>query len=205
MKRKILVTILLTVLFCIVNTKPVIASTELSEAEESILDNLKKEFEIQGKVIEIPSFYLNQAENELRKNQTDLTKEQADAINYKINEAIHIAQTINLETVDIFNNTKAIEKIVLLVKDAASIANYTVSVDILNKTVKVTDTLGNTINLEKATIKQTGLSVSLLSYIYPPVYVSFTLLLLIIIWALAIYEYQSFPKKVTINYYETKD
>ncbi|MDF2589882.1 MAG: hypothetical protein K0S41_3723 [Anaerocolumna sp.] len=163
MIKKVIITVLLTTIICLVYAKTVIAASGLSEAEISILNNLREEFIFQGKVIKIPSFYLNQVENEFRKNDVDLTKEQADVINSKINEAIDIAENINLNSSNIFNQTKAIEKVVLLVKDAASIANYTVSVDIVNKTVKVTDTKGNTINMAKETINQTGF------WIYSPV------------------------------------
>lgn len=199
MIKKVIITVLLTTIICLVYAKTVIAASGLSEAEISILNNLREEFIFQGKVIKIPSFYLNQVENEFRKNDVDLTKEQADVINSKINEAIDIAENINLNSSNIFNQTKAIEKVVLLVKDAASIANYTVSVDIVNKTVKVTDTKGNTINMAKETINQTGF------WIYSPVVAILGLLFIFSLYIVLMKNYLLLMKVERTKNYETKN
>lgn len=199
MIKKVIITVLLTTIICLVYAKTVIAASGLTEAEISILNNLREEFIFQGKVIKIPSFYLNQVENEFRKNDVDLTKEQADVINSKINEAIDIAENINLNSSNIFNQTKAIEKVVLLVKDAASIANYTVSVDIVNKTVKVTDTKGNTINMAKETINQTGF------WIYSPVVAILGLIFIFSLYIVLMKNYLLLMKVERTKNYETKN
>jgi hypothetical protein len=158
--RKNIITKLVIFILCLLYASPVLAASGLSEAEVSILDKLHEKFIIGGMEVQIPTSYLNQAENELIKNNVDITPEQAEIIIAKVDEALQIAKTINIRTISDFEQSEAVEKIVVLVKEAASAANYTISVDIFSGSVDIVDPDGNSMYLVKEVINQTGYDLS---------------------------------------------
>ncbi|HWT27735.1 MAG TPA: hypothetical protein VN131_07320 [Mobilitalea sp.] len=156
MKRKIVFAVILTILMCIVSSEYATAATGLSVGEQSILDKLKTGIEIKGKVEHIPVTYINMVENEFIKNETDITPEQAAAIIGKLDEAIDIVKTAGLKDVaDIKTSTEAL-RIMKLADEAAGIVHYSLSINLSDMSLNITDPEGNSILVSKSGINQTG-------------------------------------------------
>lgn len=160
MKRKCSLIVVLTLLMCIADLEYALAATGLSKAEESILEELKTEIEIDGNPVKLPVAYLNQVENEFIKNKSDLTEEQAEIINSKIEEALGIVKTLDFKEQENALNYKSVLKLLQLVNEAAAVADYKVTFDIANYSVNITDPEGNIVYVAKNQINQTGSSVA---------------------------------------------
>lgn len=160
MKKKCFVLVVLTVLLCITDLEYVMAATGLSKAEESILEKLNSEVNMNGIVMKIPTSYLNQVENELMKNEVDISKDQAKVINGKIDEALSIVEAMDFDDLADMENSKSIAKLLKLVDEAAAVVEYKVTVDIANYSVHITDPEGDTVHVAQSKINQTGYSLT---------------------------------------------
>jgi hypothetical protein len=156
MRKKSLAGLALTLIMCLMASTSAMAATGLSKAEESILDNLKAGVEVNGKVVAVPASYINQAKNELMKNDVDITAKQAATINEKIDEAAAIVKKEKITKASDLKNSKEVNKVVELTKEAAGVAGYTVSYDAASGIVKVLDPDGNVVFTTKNVINQTG-------------------------------------------------
>jgi hypothetical protein len=156
MKRKLMVVILVTILMCLAGTEYVLAATGVSEAEQTILDKMKAGVEVNGKVVHMPVSYINQAENELIKNEVDLTSEQAAVINQKIEEAMEIVKTISLKDLTEMRKPEAVFKLIKIVDEAAAEIDYKVSIDFRTMALNITNPKGDTVFVSKNSINQTG-------------------------------------------------
>jgi hypothetical protein len=161
MKRRYrFLTLVLTIGMLFMNTEYAMAATGLSEAEESILDRLTEGVEMNGMVVRPPVSYLNQIENELIKNDMDITQEQARLINLKIEEAADLVKTVSMEEIVQFKNSDIAKKLIVLLEEVAEIANYTVLIDVENETFNVLDSSDNYVFMAKNVINQTGFQIT---------------------------------------------
>jgi hypothetical protein len=175
MKRKKkyqFLTLVLTIGMFFINGEYAMAATGLSEAEESILERLTEGVEMNGMVVRPPTAYLNQAENEFMKNKVDITMEQAAVINLKLDEIAEIVKTMDLYDITHYKNSSTARKLVTLVEEVAAEANYTVSIDIANKSFNIVNSNGNYVFMAKNVINQTGFDLSL-SVIVGSILISF--------------------------------
>jgi len=157
MKRKYrFLTIVLAVGMFFINSEYAMAATGLSEAEELILERLSEGVEMNGIIVRPPASYLNQAENELMKNGVDITKEQAEIINLKIEEAAELVNTVSMDDIVHFKNSDTAKKLMIFVEEAAAVVNYTVSFDITKGTFNILNSEGNYVFMAKDVINQTG-------------------------------------------------
>lgn len=153
-------TLVLTIGILFMSTEHAMAATGLSEAEESILDRLTEGVEMNGMVVRPPVSYLNQIENELIKNEMDITQEQARLINLKIEEAADLVKTVSMEEIAHFKNSDIAKNLIVLLEEVAEIANYTLFVDVENETFNVLDSNDNYVFMAKNVINQTGFQIT---------------------------------------------
>lgn len=156
MKKKSIFSIVLILVLSLASSVTAFAATGLSEAEESILAKLEAGVEVNGQVIEVPASYINQAENEFMKNDVDVTADQADVINSKIDEVAEIAKAENITKASDLANSDSIDELVAIVKEAAEVVDYTVAYDAATGVVSVTDPAGVDVFTTKSVINQTG-------------------------------------------------
>lgn len=156
MKRKSIFSIVLILVLSLASSVTAFAATGLSEAEESILAKLEAGVEVNGQVIEVPAAYINQAENEFMKNDVDVTADQAEVINSKIDEVAEIAKAENITKASDLANSESIDELVAIVKEAAEVVDYTVAYDAATGVVSVTDPAGVDVFTTKSVINQTG-------------------------------------------------
>ncbi len=157
MKRKYrILTLILTMGLLFINSEFAMAATGLSEEEELILERLSEGVEMNGIKVIPPASYLYQIENELMKNEVDITPEQATVINHKIDEAVELVKDVSIEDLEHFKNSDTAKKLISLVEEATVIADYTVSIDIVNGTINVVNSEGNYVFMAKSVINQTG-------------------------------------------------
>jgi hypothetical protein len=156
MKRNYLRIVILTLLFSWIGSGYAMAASGISEAEQSVLDKLRAGAVIDGVKQYLPAIYINQAENEFIGNEVDLTKEQAEAIITKIDEAIAIIS--DMDDVDMANvqNSEVALKLLTLVGEAAEVVDYKVSLDLSNKSIDIKNSDGDTVFIAKELVNQTG-------------------------------------------------
>jgi hypothetical protein len=161
MKRKYhFLTLVLTIGMFFINSEYAMAATGLSEAEETILERLTEGVEMNGIIVRPPVSYLNQIENELVKNEVDITEEQAALINLKIEEAAELVKTVSMEDIVHFKNSDTAKRLIVLVEEVAEVANYTVLIDIENESFNVLNSNGNYVFMAKNVINQTGFDIT---------------------------------------------
>jgi hypothetical protein len=161
MKRKYhFLTLVLTIGMFFMNSEYAMAATGLSEAEETILERLTEGVEMNGIIVRPPVSYLNQIENELVKNEVDITEEQAALINLKIEEAAELVKTVSMEDIVHFKNSDTAKRLIVLVEEVAEVANYTVLIDIENESFNVLNSNGNYVFMAKNVINQTGFDIT---------------------------------------------
>lgn len=156
MKKKCFIILVLSIGMFLLSTEYAMAATGLSKAEESILDRLKEGIEFNGSLIHLPAAYLNQVENELIRNEEDITAEQAESINNKVDQAAELLKTMSLSDMVNFKNSIIYKQLIVLVEEAAEIVNYSVSIDTAHSKVNVVDSNGNFVFASKNVINQTG-------------------------------------------------
>lgn len=126
----------------------------LSASEQALLDQLKAGFTVNGVLIEVPASVINQVENELMKNDVDVTAKQADVILAKLDEAVALAEELNVTSIE---DVKAkANKFLPIAKEAAKVVNYTIAYDAAKGIVTVANPNGNTVFATKNVINQTG-------------------------------------------------
>lgn len=160
MKKKCILILVLTMGMFLLSSENAMAATGISDAEESILERLSEGIEMNGVIVKMPVSYLNQVENELMKNEVDITAEQAAIIRSKMDEAAEIVETMNMSELMDFNNSDSVKQLIRLVEETASIANYTVSFDFANASANIVDSDGNYVFVAKNTINQTGYDIT---------------------------------------------
>ena len=160
MKKKCILILVLTIGMFLFSSENAMAATGISDAEESILERLSEGIEMNGVIVKMPVSYLNQVENELMKNEVDITAEQAAIIRSKMEEAAEIVATMNMSELMDFNNSDSVKQLIRLVEETASIANYTVSFDFANASANIVDSDGNYVFVAKNTINQTGYDIT---------------------------------------------
>ena len=160
MKKKCILILVLTIGMFLFSSENAMAATGISDAEESILERLSEGIEMNGVIVNMPVSYLNQVENELMKNEVDITEEQAVIIRSKMDEAAEIVETMNISELMNFNNSNSVKQLIKLVEETASIANYTVSFDFANASANIVDSDGNYVFVAKNTINQTGYDIT---------------------------------------------
>ena len=132
------------------------AATGISDAEQLILDKLESGAEISGDMSYLPIAYVNQAENELIGNEVDLTAKQADMIISKIDEAIEIISEMGNVDMNSIPNSEAALRLLTVATEAASAVDYEVVVDIVNSSIDVRNSDGDTVFIAKNIVNQTG-------------------------------------------------
>jgi len=130
----------------------------LSSGEEALLEKLKAGVELNGIVRRLPIEFLNQVENELMKNDTDITLEKAQYLSDRMDEVIAIAQSKNFTTVN--DLKESINEIFPIIVEAADSVGYFVEFDAIEREVSVTDLDGNTVFTSKGIINQTGIDLT---------------------------------------------
>ncbi|MDF2908059.1 MAG: hypothetical protein K0R34_3380 [Herbinix sp.] len=156
MKKNYLLIAFLTLLFTLNNPGNAKAATGISDAEQLILDKLVSGAEINGEMSYLPVAYINQAENELIRNDVDLTAKQADMIISKIDEAIEIISEMDNVDMNSIPNSEAALRLLTVATEAASAVDYEVSVDIVNSSIDVRNSEGDTVFIAKNMVNQTG-------------------------------------------------
>jgi hypothetical protein len=112
--------------------------------------------EINGEMSYLPIAYVNQAENELIGNEVDLTAKQADMIISKIDEAIEIISEMGNVDMNSIPNSEAALRLLTVATEAANAVDYEVSVDIVNSSIDVRNSDGDTVFIAKDIVNQTG-------------------------------------------------
>lgn len=156
MKKNYLLIVILTLLFTLIGPGKAMAATGISDAEQSILDKLKSGAVINGEMSYLPISYVNQAENELISNEVDITEEQADMIINKIDEAIEIMSVMGNVDSNNIPYSEAALRLLTVATEAANAMDYEVSVDIVNSSIEVKNSEGDTVFITKNMVNQTG-------------------------------------------------
>ena len=157
MKVKKIVIIILGSIICLFS--PITAfAAGLSSGEEALLEKLQAGVEVNGIVRQLPIEFLNQIENELIKNDTDITLEKAEYLSVMMDEVIAIAQLNNLTAIKDINET--LNEILPIIVEAADAVGYYVEYDAIESEVSVIDLNGNTVFTNKEVINQTGIDLS---------------------------------------------
>lgn len=158
MKKNYFLITILTLLLTLIGPGKAMAATGISDAEQSIIDKLKSGAVIDGEMSYLPIAYVNQAENELISNEVDLTEEQADMIINKIDEAIEIMSVMGNVDSNNIPNSEAALRLLTVATEAANAMDYEVSVDIVNSSIEVKNSEGDTVFISKNIVNQTGYS-----------------------------------------------
>ncbi|MHB8132151.1 MAG: hypothetical protein ACYDEX_24605 [Mobilitalea sp.] len=132
----------------------------LSSGEEALLEKLKAGVEVNGMVKQLPIEFMNQIENELMKNDTDISLEKAEYLSDRMDEVIAIVQAENLTTVN--DIKESINEILPIIVETAKAVGYLVEYDAVQSEVSVTDLEGNTVFTNKEVINQTGSDLTVL-------------------------------------------
>ncbi len=140
-------------IFC---SQPVLAATGLSEAEELILDKLREGTVVDGELRYIPVSYLNQIENEMIRNKTDLNMEQADVVLDRMDKILQFMEEMHIQDVMNIENSETAFKFLTMVSEAASEIGYSVSVDLVDRTINIENPEGEAVLIANNTINQTG-------------------------------------------------
>ncbi len=156
MKKNYLLIFILTLLLTLTISSNAMAATGISAAEQLILDKMKEGADINGDKKYLSSAYVNQAENEFLRNKVDLTKEQAEFIIAKIDEAIAVISEVGAVDIANIQNSEVAFQLLSLVGEVANEVNYEVSVDIANRSINVTNPEGDTVFIAKNTVNETG-------------------------------------------------
>lgn len=156
MKKKSLFSFMLILVLSLATSVSAMAASGLSAAEESILAKLRAGVEVNGQVVEVPAAYINQAENEFMKNDVDVTADQAEVINSKIDEVAQIAKEENITKASDLATSGSVDELVAIVQEAAAVVDYTVAYDAASGIVSVTDPSGTEVFTTKSVINQTG-------------------------------------------------
>lgn len=156
MKKNYVIIALITLLLALISPGNAMAATGISEAEQSILDKLKSGAKIDGVMSYLPVAYVNQAENELMGNSVDLTKEQAEIVIRKIDEAIEIMSRMGTVDLEDLASSDSAFKLLTVATEAANAAGYEVSLDLVNSSIDVRNSEGGSIFLAKNIVNKTG-------------------------------------------------
>jgi hypothetical protein len=149
---------ILTLLLIMISPNNAMAATGISDAEQKILDKLRSGAEINGEMSYLPTAYINQAQNEMIGNDVDLTVEQADVVISKIDEAIDIMSVMGNVDMNSITNSEAALKLLTVATEAANAVDYEISVDIVNSSIDVRNSEGETVFVSKNMVNQTGYS-----------------------------------------------
>lgn len=152
--KKILGLVIVTVL-CLSSSVTAFAAG-LTKSEQEIINKLKAGIEVDGKVIDVPASYLNQAENEMAKNKTDITATEANAIIGNVDKAQAIMEKEGITSISELKTSDSANQIVSLAKSAATTAGYTVAYNAAKGVVSVKNPDGKTVFTTKNVINQTG-------------------------------------------------
>ncbi len=156
MKKYYMLIAILILLFAMSRPENAMAATGISDTEQLILDKLKSGAEINGVKSYLPNAYINQVENELIGNEVDLTVEQTDLVISKIDEAIEIMSVMGIVDMNNIANSEAAFKLLTVATEAAKALDYEVSVDIVNSSIDVRNSEGDTVFVTKNMVNQTG-------------------------------------------------
>ena len=156
MKKKSILVFVLTIGMFLINSEYAMAATGISDVEELVLDRLREGIEMNGIVVQIPVSYLNQVENELMKNDIDITAEQAVIVNSKIDEATEMVKTMSMADIVNLKNSDTSKQLIGLVEETAAVLDYSVSINMTDGSVNIINSDGNFVFVTKNAIKQTG-------------------------------------------------
>ncbi|MDF2486113.1 MAG: hypothetical protein K0R46_2281 [Herbinix sp.] len=156
MKKNYLFVLILTTFWSLNSLDYAMAATGLSEAEQMILNKLEAGVEIDGEMSYLSVSYLNQAENELIKNEIDITVEQAGAIIKKIDEVLAVISGMSLVDITNLQGSEAAFQLLTLIDEAAKEIDYEVSIDISDRSVNIRNPEGDTVFVASNGINQTG-------------------------------------------------
>lgn len=157
MKKFRMLSALFALVLCLAGSVSAMAAGMNAE-EEALLQKLKDGITVDGQQVTLPASYLNQAENELMK--VDLSAEQADTLQAKIDEAAAVIQEEKITSPADLKKSARLEEVVGIAQEAAESVGYTVSFNASTKQVAVKDTEGNTVFETKNVINQTGFDFS---------------------------------------------
>lgn len=156
MKRRIIITMIMAIWMVAVSSDYAYSATGLTAAENRILEKLRTSVTLDGDTYSIPVYYLNQIENELIKNKENISDKQADVIIKKMDEAIKILCKMSAKDLSDFNDTEKVLRLLTLIDEAASEADYQVSINLSKMSVNVINPEGKMIFIAQNTINQTG-------------------------------------------------
>lgn len=157
MKAKKIFGLVVAAVLCL-STSITAFAAGLTNDEQAILDKLKAGVKVDGKVVEVPASYLNQAENALMK--TNVTAAQADAVMSKIDQAQAIIKKDGITSVAELKKSDDAKEILGLAQSAAKEVGYTVAYNAAKGVITVSDKSGNNVLTSKNVINQTGFDLS---------------------------------------------
>ncbi len=193
MKKSYLLMLIVIAGIWVSGSRQALAATGLSEAEELILDKLRAGIEIDGELRYIPASYLNQIENELIRNKTDLTTEQAGIAWDKLTKVLQYMEDMNIRDITNIESSETAFKLLSLISEAASEIGYSVSIDLTDRTVNVENPEGEAVLIAKNTINQTGFDLR------PVLMVGAMLLSVFLVCLLAYVRWNMLAKNMSIN------
>jgi len=131
-----------------------VSAAGLDANKSKVLESLKTQVTVGGKTVSLPSDLVAQAENFLKRDDVNITSDQADKIIENINEAM---DTVKASGVTSISNLSLKDKTAILdnVRAAAEVVGLTVSV---NSTAKIIVVLkdGVPVATNEAALKITG-------------------------------------------------
>jgi len=147
---------LLTLLFCFLLFSSVALPAAAASNSDAVLASLRSGVVVNGKTVEIPANYINQAENYFVSHQ--ITDAQASYILAEVNAAKAAIQAAGITSLSHMDaNTK--RKIIVAAQSAANKVDLKLSVG-ADKDVKITDSNGAIAFSGGNTIKTTGLQLN---------------------------------------------
>lgn len=131
-----------------------VSAAGLDANKSKVLDSLKTQVSVGGKKVSLPSELVAQAENFLKRDDVNITSEQADVIIENINKAMNTVKTsgvTNVSDLSLKDKTAILDN----VRAAAEVVGLTVSVNSTAKTIVVLKD-GVPVATNEAALKITG-------------------------------------------------
>lgn len=130
-------------------------AANLDANKQKVLDAVSQSITVDGKKVELPAEYKTQAENYLKRDDVEITADQADAVVEQIDAAIEVVKKSGVtDLAKLSSADKA--KIADKVQAAAAIVELKVVFDSAKNTITITDKDNKVVATMEAPVKTTG-------------------------------------------------
>ncbi len=130
-------------------------AANLDANKQKVLDAVSQSITVDGKKVELPAEYKTQAENYLKRDDVEITADQADAIVGQVDAAIEVVKEYGVtDLAKLSSADKA--KIADKVQAAAAVVELKVVFDSAKNTITITDKDNKVVATMEAPVKTTG-------------------------------------------------